>query len=326
MQASRRRFFTALAGIAASAFPGLACSEEPYPSRPIRIVLPNTIGGGSDLVARLVTPALSEALGQPIVIDARPGAAGRIAIDHVLQSQADGYTLLLANNGTHAILTAGREGSGASASALVPVTMLARAPLVIAVNRRLDCGSLQALIDRARREPHCIPYASSGNGSTSHLAATLLARRAGIELQHVPYAGTAAAVRDVLSGEVPIVFTQMGTIASLVRGGQLQALAVTGERRLAQFPDLTTVAEAGYPGFEISTWYGIVVPPATPRAIVLRLHQAFTRALGAPDVRRQLAALGMEAVGDSPEAFAKTIDHDVARWADLMREHGIEKP
>ena len=298
--------------------------DAAYPNRPVKIVLPNTVGGTGDLIARTLAGPVGGFLEQPLVIEARGGAAGRIAVDHVSNAAPDGYTILLANNGTHSIGPAGRGTSPIEpGKSLLPVSMLLRAPLVIAVTPRLMVDSLAALIERARAAPGRISYASSGPGSTSHMAAVMLAKRAGIALQHVPYAGTSAGVRDVLSGEVPVIFTQLGTIATLMQSGQIRALAVTSERRLASFPDLQTVGESGYPGYEISTWHGVVVPAGTPRSIVAKLHTAFVRALDVPDVRRQLAGYGMEPVGDSPEQFAATMEADVRRWAELIRTHGV---
>jgi tripartite-type tricarboxylate transporter receptor subunit TctC len=200
--------------------------------------------------------------------------------------------------------------------------MLVRSPIVVAVNPRLKADTLGALVELAKARPKALSYASSGAGSTSHMASMMLTKRAGIELQHVPYASSAAGVRDVLSGEVPVIFTQLGAIGPLVQAGQRRAIVVMGERRLASFPDVETIAEAGFPGLEISTWYGVVVPAGTPRAIVERLHAVFVRALAAPDLRRQFATFGMEAVGDTPEQFAVTLDTEVRRWSELVRAHG----
>jgi len=318
-----RRIFLAALAVSCSFPQRLLGDTRAYPDRPVRLVLPNTAGGTSDVIARLLAPAVGAALGESLVIDARPGAAGRIAVDHVAAAAPDGYTLLLANNGTQAIAPAGRGTSPADAAkTLAPVSMLARAPLVIAVSPQLGVDSLAALVERARTAPVRLAYASGGAGSTSHMAADLFARRAGIALQHVPYSGTAAAIRDVLSGEVPIVFTQLGTIAPLLGAGQLRALALTGARRLPSQPELPTVAEAGYRGFEISTWYGVMVPVGTPAPVVARLHAAFAAALAAPELRRQFATLGIEPVGDAPAEFAATLHADLQRWREFVRAHG----
>ncbi|MGA8034037.1 MAG: tripartite tricarboxylate transporter substrate binding protein [Casimicrobiaceae bacterium] len=299
-----------------------ACATDTrgYPDRPVHLILPSPIGGTSDLLARLIGARLGEALGQRIVIEARPGAAGQIAVDYVAGAAPDGYTLLLADNGANAIAPAGRGTAHAKAAArFAPVTMLARLPIVVVVRPALGVDTLEELIQRARAAPGELFYASSGVGSTSYTAAALLFRRAGVRLVDVPYAGTSVAVKDVLSGEVPVLFTHLGTVATLVHAGRLRALAVTGNHRMADFPDLETVAESGYPGFDVTTWHGVVAPLGTPRSIVARLHDELTRIVGLAEVRRQLAAMGMEPVGDTPEEFASAIAADVRQWAEVLR-------
>ena len=301
-----------------------AADAATYPNRPVRIVLPSTVGGTSDLVARLFASRLEEGLGQPFVIEPRPGAAGRIAVDRVAGAAPDGYTLLLANNGANAIVPADQGSAAIDAGGmLAPVTMLVRLPIVIAVTPALGVDTLPDLIARARgAATGPLFYASSAVGSTSHLAADLLCRRAGIRMVHVPYAGTSAAVKDVLSGEVPVLFTHLGTVAGLVRAGQLRALAVTGDHRMEEFPDLKTVAEMGYPGYDVTTWHGVMAPASTPGPVIARLYGEFARALGDPEVQRQLAVMGMEPVGSTPEQFADAIRADVRRWAEMARAMG----
>ena len=325
VHALRRRLLAALAAapLALRESGAQSAAHTGYPNRPIRVVLPATVGSTSDLVMRALQGPVGALLGEPVVIEARGGAAGKIAVDHVTNSPPDGYTVLVANNGTHSIVPAGRGTSPADLGrTLLPVTMLVRSPIVVAVNPRLKVDTLSALVERARAAPGALAYASSGAGSTSHLASTMLAKRAGIELQHVPYASSAAGVRDVLSGEVPVLFSQLGTIGTLVQSGQLRALALMAERRTPGFPDVETIAEAGYPGLEISTWYGLVVPAATPRAIIDKLHAAFVRALAEPDVRRTFTSFAMEMIGGTPEHFAAALEADARRWGELVREYG----
>jgi len=296
-----------------------AANGGKYPDRTIVLVLPSPIGGTSDLFARLVEAWLEQALGQPVVVEAKPGAAGRIAVDYVAGAAPDGYTLLIANNGANAILPAGSDPQVDKAKQFAPITMLARLPILVAASPSTGIESLPALIRRARSEPGRLEYASGGIGSTSHTAAARLFQRAGVRLVHIPYVGTSAAVKDVLSGTVPILFTHMGTVASLVRGGRLRALAVTGSRRMADFPEIPTVAELGYPGFDITTWHGLVAPIGTPQEVISRLHDTLVRAVAQPEARAQLVALGMEPVGSSPEEFAKVIAEDVRNWSEVLR-------
>lgn len=323
-QAARRRLLAGAVALAICGRAGGSTPHAPYPLRPLRMVLPSTSGGTSDLLGRIVATHLADALGEPVVIDLRPGAAGRIGADAVATAAPDGYTLLMANNGTNAIVPGGRGTAPRDlARTLAPVMMLARLPIAIAVAPSLGMHTLQELVARARRDPKSLAYASGGAGSTSHLAAALLFRRAGVEVVHVPYPGTSAAVKDVLSGDVPVLFTHLGTIAGLLADGQLRALAVTGSRRMRGFPGIPTVAEGGYPGFDVTTWHGIMVPAATPTGIVARLEAALAHMAADSDFQRQVIALGMEPASDGPERFAIELDADVRRWADLVRRQGI---
>jgi len=328
LRPQRRRFIgCAAAALFAAAGVIRASNGTVYPSRPIRCILPSTPGGTSDLIARVIAPHLGDALGQPLIIEARPGAAGRIAVEHVANAAADGYMLLLGNNGANAIVPGGRGTPAVDgASKLVAITMLARLPIVIVATPASGIDSLAALVARAQTAPGKLSYASSGVGSTSQMAAVRLMRSASIDLVHVPYAGTSAAVKDVLAGNVDVLFTHAGTVNGLVHAGQLRALAVTGDRRSTSLPSVPTVAEAGYPGFEVTTWHGVLAPPRTPHDIVTRLNAELRRVLALPEVRRQLEALGMEPVGDTPEQFAAAIDADIRRWRDLIRTHGIATP
>ena len=322
---SRRRFIARMAILlaAANATPAFAQNDGDYPVRPIRFIIPNTSGGTSDILARLIGARLSDAMGQPVVVESRPGAAGRIALDHMAKAAPDGYTILLGNNGTNAIVPIAQVSDAVDETALVAVIKLASLAIVVAATPKLDVTSLRDVIERARRQPDSLAYASSGIGSTSHMAAALLSRRAGIKLLQIPYAGTASAVKDVLAGEVPLIFTHLATVATLIRAGQLRALAVTSLQRTDAFPDIPTVAESGFPGFDVVTWHGVLAPPGTPREIVIRLHGELARILAMEDMRAQLASLGMEPVGGTPEEFAADIRADRQRWATVIRDAGL---
>jgi tripartite-type tricarboxylate transporter receptor subunit TctC len=319
---SRRRFIRDLAIllVSAGAAPAFAQSTGDYPVRPIHFIIPNTVGGTSDILARLIGARLSDAMGQPVIVESRPGAAGRIALDHMSKAAPDGYTILLGNNGTNAIVPGAQA---ADDSALVPVIKLASLAIVIAATPRLEVKSLTDAIERARRKPDSLAYASSGIGSTSHMAAALLSRRAGIKLLQVPYAGTASAVKDVLAGEVPLIFTHLATVATLIRAGQLRALAVTGLHRTAAFPDIPTVAESGFPGFDVVTWHGVLAPPGTPREIVMRLHAELARIVATEDMHAQLTNMGMEPLSGTPEEFAADIKADRQHWATVIHDAGL---
>ncbi|MEO7760860.1 MAG: tripartite tricarboxylate transporter substrate binding protein [Casimicrobiaceae bacterium] len=320
---SRRALLAALAACPIP-LPTAFAQEAPYPNRPIRVVLPAIAGSTSDLIMRALAGPLGAVLEQPIVIESKPGAAGRIAIDYVTRAAPDGYTLLMANNGSHSI---GPAGNGTRAiepeKALAPVMMIVRSPIVIAASPKLRIDSIAALVERARAGPGALTSAAGAVGSTSHMASAMLAKRAGIELQHVPYASSVASLRDVLSGEVALMFTQLGSIDAMLRAGGLRAIAVMAERRLTNYPTVETVAEAGYPGLEVSSWYGIVVPPGTPRAVVSRLHSAFARVLAAPELRKLFGSYGMEMVADTPDQFAEAIETDLKRWSEVIHRFGL---
>jgi len=325
VRASRRRIL----GLIAIAAPGwcfrrlAVANTAAYPTRPLRVVVPNAAGGSSDLLVRLVGARLGDALGQPVIIDLRPGAAGKVALDHVAKSPPDGYTLFLANNGTTAILPT-VDGTGAPGQAsFAPVSRLTSLPIVIAATPSLGVTTLPELIERAKRVPGLLPYASGGIGSTSHLAAALLSHRADVKFIQVPYSGTAFAVKDVLSGEVPVIFTHLGTVAPYLRGGQLRALAVTGRRRAAAFPDIPTVAEAGFPDFDVTTWHGVLVPAGTSGEIVQRLHGELVRIVTNAEVRERLENMGMESVGNTPAQFAADIRADREHWATVIQDAGL---
>jgi tripartite-type tricarboxylate transporter receptor subunit TctC len=315
-----RRRVVALCALALSA-PVTRAAEGAYPSRPIRCIAPFPAGGTTDLLARLIGARLGLALGQPVIVENRPGAAGAIGNEQAARAAPDGYTLLLASNGISASLR-DRQGVGSSEllRAFAPVAKLAQLPIVVVVSPSARIGTLAALIARAKAEPGMLAFATSDIGSTSHLAATLLFRRAGVSLIHVPYPGTAAAVKDVLAGEVPVLFTHLGTVVSYLRDGRLKALAVTGTRRMRHFEDVPTVAESGYPGFDVTTWHGMLVPAATPGAIVRRLHDELARIVASADVRDELERLGMEPSVETVEEFAAAIEADAERWASVIRD------
>ena len=321
---SRRRFIAWSAIALAGANPAAVFAQsDDYPARTIHLVIPNTVGGTSDILARLIGARLSDALAQPVVVESRPGAAGRIALEYMAKAAPDGYTILLGNNGTNAIVPSAQGHDVADDPPLVPVIKLASLAIVIAATPRLGVASLDDAMKRARIASNSLAYASSGIGSTSHMAAALLCQRAGIKMLQIPYAGTASAVKDVLAGEVPLIFTHLATVATLIRAGQLRALAVTGLHRVAAFPDIPTVAESGFPDFDVVTWHGVLLPPGTPREIVLRLHRELSRILAMDDLRAQLASMGMEPLGGTPEDFAADIKADRQHWATVIRDAGL---
>lgn len=300
-----------------------AAEVAPYPSRPIRLVVPFAAGSQLDIAARIVGDKLSEALGQPVVVEDRPGASSNIGGEFVAKSPADGYTLLF--TGAIVALLPSVLGSRAvdPVTAFAPITKIGQPPMLIVVNPSLKVNSLAELVALARRQPGKLAYSSPGVGTTQHLAAVLLSQRAGIELLHVPYANSAQALKDALSGEVPVYFAYFGTIESHLRSGELTPLAVVTNRRITGLPEVPTVAELGFQDYEIDSWNCVLAPAGTPPEIVDRLYRELARIVQLPDVRRQLLAMSMEPESATPEQFAAIIRTAVARWALLAKAAGI---
>jgi len=300
-----------------------AADSAPYPTRPIRLVVASTAGGTADTIARLVGDRLEEMLGQPVVIEDRPGASGNIASEIVARAAPDGYTLLV----MPVTVTILPSTLGATAvdpvRAFAPITKLMNQPILIVANPAVGVNTLAELIARARREPGRIAYGTSGVATTPHLAGALLWTRAKVEMLHIPYANAGQDVKDAVAGEVSVALTFLGRTEPLVRSGQLKALAVTSRSRVAAFPDVPTVAESGYPGFEMTSWYGLVAPAGTPRAIIDQLHVAVTRILKSPAVHRKLVAMGTEPAGSSPDEFAAEIRDSLQRWPAIVKAAGI---
>jgi len=296
---------------------------QPYPVKSIRVIVPYPAGGGTDIVARIVTARLSERLGQQAVIDNRGGAAGTIGADMAAKAPADGYTLLLTTN---APLTINphlhRSLSYDPVRDFAPITLVASSPYVLVVHPRLPVASVRELIALARKRPGELNYASSGNGAATHLSGVLFANMARINIVHVPYKGSAPAVTDLIAGQVQMRFSSIPPALPHVRSGRLRALAVTSARRFSVLPDMPTVAESGLPGYEVDSWYGLLAPAGTPEAIVARLNTEIVGGLQLPEVKARLEADGSQAVGTSAQRFASIVSGDLKRWGPVVRDSG----
>jgi tripartite-type tricarboxylate transporter receptor subunit TctC len=266
----------------------------------------------------VLAPELSLGLGHPVLVENRPGATGSIGTAAAARAAPDGYTVLLASNS--ALAAAGTAAASDLTRDFAAVTRLVNLPIMIACSPSLPATTLAELIELARREPGRLAYATSGIGTTSHMTAVALSRRAGILLTHVPYGGNRPVYQDVLSGEVPLVLATTGSLDGLVRSGRLRALAISGAQRSPTYADVPTVAESGFPGFEMVAWYGAFVPAGTPPAIVDRLHREFVRAMQEPAARERLAGLGMDPVGTAPAEFAAQLREEAERWPALVRD------
>jgi tripartite-type tricarboxylate transporter receptor subunit TctC len=297
-----------------------------YPSRPIRLVVGFAPGGAADLVARSLQEPLQRSLGQPIVVDNRPGAGSSIAAEHVAKSAPDGYTLLIASPSSilvNPLLSP--KNPFQPLKELAPVTKVSASPLVVAVNPALGVTTLGELIQLAKKNPGKLNYASSGNGSAPHMAAVLFSRVAGVDIVHVPFKGGAPAVQSVLAGDTQLAFATPPSVLPLVQSGRLRALAVTSRNSTALVPGVPGMAEAGLPDYEISFWYGFFVPAGTPAEVTRRLYAATSEALRAPNVGQTLARDGTEVSGSaSPADFAAFLAQEAPLWARLVRESGAK--
>jgi tripartite-type tricarboxylate transporter receptor subunit TctC len=293
-----------------------------YPERPLRFVIPFPPGGGADNLARIVSQPAGEKLGQQVVIDNRAGAGGNIAAEVVAKAAPDGYTLLQGNV-AHAIsATLYRKLPYDVLKDFTPVTQLASIPFVLAVNPALNANSVKEFIALAKARPGQLNYASSGNGGPSHMAMELFKSMAGIEIRHVPYKGAAPAATDLIAGQVQASFFTVSAALPYTTSGRLKALAIASSRRTPLAPDLPTVGEAGLPGFEATTWFGVMVPRGTPAPVVGKLHSVFVAALNAPGVRERISNQGFEIVGSSPAEFSSYVRNEVPKWAKVVKFSG----
>jgi tripartite-type tricarboxylate transporter receptor subunit TctC len=315
---TRRALLAASGAIAA-----LPAAAQNFPDRPVRIVVPYPPGGTTDILARLIAQKMQERLRQSFVVENRAGATGVIGAEHVARSAPDGYTILMGVNGPLTIGPAFRRDMPYDTlRSFAPITLVASVPKLIVVYPGLPVRTLGELIEYAKARPGQLSFASSGSGSTGHLAAEMFKIRAGVDILHVPYRGGSQATADVVSGRVQIQFEVLTQLLPQVQSGQLRALAVTSGRRLPNLPDIPTVAELGFPGFESRTWFGLLAPAGTPPAIVRLLRDNVVEVLGSPEVKTMLEQQAADPVGDTPEQFAAFLREDMERWADVVRRSG----
>ncbi|KJK26388.1 MFS transporter [Burkholderiaceae bacterium 16] len=295
---------------------------DTWPSKPIQLLIPYPPGGSADLLARPVAAKLQERLGQPVVLDYRPGAGGTIASQQLARARPDGNTLIvvLAAHAINASLYPKLPYD--TRKDFAPVSLVANLPLILAGSPSLKARTVPELIAAAKAAPGQLTFASAGNGNTGHLAGELFDSLAGVKMTHVPYKGSAQVVNAMLAGEVQLTFDSISTSMPHIRSGRLKALAVTSARRATLAPDVPTLAEAGVPGFDINGWYAVLAPAGTPPAIIDRLSQEIAAVLAQPDLRANLAANGYEPVGSTPAALGAHIDAEIARWSKVVKESG----
>jgi tripartite-type tricarboxylate transporter receptor subunit TctC len=303
-----------------SAPPALyAADRGPYPSAPIRWVIPFPPGGGSDIVARVITRRVTEIVGQQIIADNRGGASGNIAAEFVSRAAPDGYTLLMPHGGILTINAAVYDKLPYDPASFVPITILVTVPNMLAVHPSVPVRTAKEYIALAKRIPGKLTFGSSGFATSGHLANELLNAEAGISTLHVPYKGAAPALVGLVSGEVDSLTTNVPVLLPMVQQGKVRAIAIAGPYRAAAAPDVPTIAEAGLPGFDADSWYGVVAPAGTPQAIVTRLNGAIVEALRDTAVRAQLEKVGARPVGSTPEAFKERVRNDTVKWARIVK-------
>jgi tripartite-type tricarboxylate transporter receptor subunit TctC len=299
-----------------------AAQAQAFPDRPLRFVIPFPPGGGADNLARIVAQPAAGELAQQIVIDNRAGAGGNIAAEIVARAAPDGHTLLQGNV-AHAISTSlYKKLPYDLVRDFVPVTQLASIPFLLAINPKVGSGSVKDLIAQAKAKPGELRYASSGSGGPSHLAMELFKSMAGVEIRHIPYKGASPAAIDLIAGQVHMTFFTVSAALPHVNSGRVKPVAIASGRRSPLVPDIPTFDEAGLPGFEAHTWFGVMAPRGTPHAIVARLHQTFASALKAPDARERILKQGFEIVGSTPAAFASYIKAEIPKWAKVVKASG----
>jgi tripartite-type tricarboxylate transporter receptor subunit TctC len=311
------------AALATATF-AMPAAAQTYPVKPVKIVVGYAAGGAVDIVARTVGQSLATSMGQPFIVENKPGAGTNIAVKSVIDAAPDGYTLMLAANALAANMALYQPAPFDAERDLVPVSLVGRVPVVIAANPSVPYATVAKLIEAAKAKPGGIAFASPGNGSTPHMAIELFAHAAGMSLQHIPYRGGSQAITDVIGGQVPLVAVNALEALPHFKSGKLKVLAVLSPNRSSIFPDVPTIAESGFAGFEASVWYGFVAPAATPKPIVTRLHAEVQKALQTPEVRERMTAVGGEVVSGSAEQFGALLRSERVRYEKLVRDTNIK--
>ena len=313
---------SAMLMIAALSAPG--AHAQSYPSKPIRLVVGFTPGGGVDINARLLAPKLTEYLGQQVIVDNRPGAGTNIANEYVAKSAPDGYTLLINTAAVAINMSLYKKVNYDADKDFAPISVFSQSPNILVVHPSLPVKGVKDLVSLAKSKPGAMNFSSAGAGTTQHLTGELFKLRTGTSIVHVPYRGSAPSLTALLGGEVEMTFANIPAISSHVKSKRLRALANAGTKRSDQMPELPTLKEAGIKGVEVVVWYGILAPAATPRDVVNTLAGAITKATRSPDTRQRLLDQGAEPVGNSPEEFSKLLREELTRWTEVVRISGAK--
>ena len=300
-------------------------AAQPYPAKPIRLIVPFPPGGSADILARAIGQKAGEGLGQSVVVENRPGAGTAIGAEALAKSAPDGYAIMIGTVSSHAINPAlNPKMPFDPVKDFAPISLVATIPFAMIVHPSMPAKSVQEFVALARAKPGTLNYSSAGSGTSNHLAGELLKSMTGIDIVHVPYKGSAPALNDLISGQVALMFDLVLTAAPHVKSGAVRGLAVTGAQRSSVLPDLPTVAESGIPGYEVSAWFGIFAPAGVPQPVVQRLNAEFVKALQQPDLRQRLAGQGAEPLTSSPEEFAAYLRSEIDKWAGVVKTAGMK--
>jgi tripartite-type tricarboxylate transporter receptor subunit TctC len=320
------KYFLPIVAVVLAALPALAQQKDEaadYPNHTVRILVSAPPGGGPDVVARILADRLAQRWGQPVIVENRPGAGGTLGAADVAAAEPDGYTLLSAQPGpltTHVLLYKNLRFDPA---ALEPVIVMAKIPIVLVVRTDFPASTVGELIAYAKANPDKVNYGSQGIGTSPHLTAALFARRTGTALTHVPYRGTAQVVNDLVAGHLDLLFIQLDAVRELWRAGKVKMLAIASDQRLAELPDIPSLAEAGVADLRVDTWNAIAAPPKTPRPIIAKINAAMNDVFALPEIRARLATMSMQPAGGTPADMAAFVKEETARWGDVIRAANI---
>ena len=320
---SRRIFAATLLALASVTAPGLGVAQG-FPTKPVKIVVPYPPGGANDIVSRLLAQRLTDSLGQSVVVENRPGASGNNGADSVAKAPADGHTLVLVTTGHSIAPSLYAKLPYDIRSDLVPVTTLISGPMLVLTHPQGPLKTMAELIASAKARPGQLNYGSAGNGSTTHLAAELIATTAGVKFNHVPYKGSAPAMVDVMAGNADMVMDLMLSSMPHVRAGKLRAIAVTSAQRMAELPDVPTLMESGFPGMELAVWNGLMAPANTPKAVIDKLNAEIRKVMDTPDMKERIGSQGFAVLTGTPEQFSSLLKAEMERWAKAVKASGAK--
>jgi tripartite-type tricarboxylate transporter receptor subunit TctC len=319
----RSRTVALAAAILAAALVPLASSAQGWPNKTVKIIVPFPAGGPTDVLTRVLADKLAGQLGQPVIVENKPGAGGALGADFVAKSAPDGYTLVMATTSTHSIGPYLGKLPYDPVKDFVPIVWVGNATNILVVSNHVPAKSVKELIELAKKDPGRLNYATSGIGTISHLTSEAFASAAGIKLTHVPYKGTQQSIPDIMSGQVAILFDNVMTSLPNIKAGKVKGIAISSPARSPLVPDLPTVAESGLPGFQSLVWFGLLGPAGTPKAAVDRVNAEMNKALGLPDIQAKFAQMGFEPAGGTATDFAQAIERDAQKWSKVIKDAGV---